>query len=389
VAGLAKKDLKGLRLLKSFNKTLARVSQRVGHHASWDDPRRKREQAEYLSLFLFGVINPVVRSMRALCAMSRTKPGQACTGTGAFTRSSFSEMQHLVEPGLLEEIFKELAQEVQKRHPAGRGQVSWRIADSSVFDVLQRMGWAHLQTHRGKPQSAVRLHVSLDFLSSVPIEAKITRAKVCERAVWKTHWKEGAGEVGDRNYSQDYRLLRLLEIKKAWFILRLREKQTHVQVEEELPISPADMAVGVTRQVYGRLGKSDWTRSPRVRVIWIRMADGEPLMLVTNQTTEQMPADLVSQIYRHRWQVELFFRWIKCILQCRHFLAESPEGVAIQLYLALIGAVLIQLHLGRRPTLRMWEALQFYFLGFYKENDAAEAIAREIDRLAAKAAKKS
>lgn len=389
MAGLAKKDLQGLRLLKSFNKTLARVSRRKGQHPSWADPRRKLQQAEYLSLFLFGVINPVVRSMRALCEMSRTESGQARTGMGAFTRSSFSEMQHLIEPDLLEEIFKELAREVQKRHPVGHGQVSWRIADSSVFDTLERMGWAYFQTHRGKPQMAIRLHVSLDLLSSVPVEAKITRAKVCERAIWKTHWKEGAGEVGDRNFSQDYRLLRLLGMKKAWFILRLREKQTHLQIEEELPLSPADMAAGVTRQVYGRLGKSDKTRSPRVRVIWIKMADGGLLMLVTNQTTEQMPADLVSQIYRHRWQVELFFRWIKCVLQCRHFLAESPEGVTIQLYLALIGAVLIQLHLGQRPSLRMWEALQFYFLGFYTENDLATAIDREIARIAAKAVKKS
>ena len=126
-----------------------------------------------------------------------------------------------------------------------------------------------------------------------------------------------------------------------------------------------------------------------MRVLWIAMADGNPLMLVTNQSPEQMPADLVSLTYRNRWQVELFFRWIKCILRCRHFLAESSRGVAIQLYLALIAAVLLQLHLGRRPSLRMWEALQFYFLGLFTQKDLAAAILREKALIAAKAAKKS
>lgn len=379
--------MKGLRLIKSFNKTLRQVAQR--QPSAGTDSQRQRQQAEYLSLYLFGLLNPVVRSMRALCRLSQTESAQTRLGSGAFSRSTFSEMQHLTEPALLEEVFKELAAKVQAQQPVGPRQVPWRIVDSSVFNVLPRLAWAYFKEHNGKPQSAIRLHVSMDWLSSVPVEAKITTAKVGERSVWKGLWQAGAGEVGDRNYSQDYGLLRLLERKRAWFILRLREKQAHVTVAEELPLSAADRAAGVTRQVWGHLGKSDRTRSPRVRVLWIALADRNPLMLVTNQSPEQMPADRVSLTYRNRWQVELFFRWLKCILRCRHFLAESPQGVAIQLYLALIGAVLLQLHLGRRPSLRLWEALQFYFLGLFTQNDLATAIATEKALIAAKAAKKS
>jgi hypothetical protein len=305
------------------------------------------------------------------------------------SRSTFSEVQHLVEPALLEEVFRELAGQAQCRQPAGPGQVPWRIVDSSVFNVLPRLGWAFFKGHHGRRLSAVRLHVSLDLLSDVPVRAKITTAKVGERKVWKGLWEAGVGEVGDRNYSQDYGLLRLLERQGAWFILRLREKQTHVTVTEELPLSVADRASGVTRQVWGHLGKSERTRSERVRVLWMETDDGQPLMLATNQGPERMPADLVSLTYRHRWQVELFFRWIKCILRCRHFLAESPGGVAIQLYLALIAAVLLQLHLGQRPSLRLWEALQFYFMGVFTPKDLEAAILREKARIAAKAAKKS
>jgi len=389
VAEVAEADLKGLRLIKSFNKTLRRVCQRQRHQHPGEDPRRQVQQREYLSLYLYGLLNPVVHSMRALCRLSQTESVQTHMGSGAFSRSTFSEIQHLVEPGLLEEVFKELAAQVENRQPAGPGRVPWRIVDSSVFNVLRRLDWAYFKEDHGQPQSAIRLHVTLDLLSAVPVAAKITTAKVGERQVWKDCWRPGAGEVGDRNYSQDYGLLRLLERKGAWFILRLREKQAQVTVEEELALSAADRAAGVTRQVWGRLGRSDKTRSPRVRVIWIAMANGEQLMLVTNQSPQQMTAQLVGLTYRHRWQVELFFRWLKCILRCRHFLAESPRGVTIQLYLALIGAVLLQLHLGRRPSLRMWEALQFYFLGIFTQRDLAAAIRREKDILAAKAAKKS
>jgi hypothetical protein len=389
VAEIAAADLKGLRLIKSFNKTLRQVSRRQRQEHPGADPQRQLRRQEYLSLYLYGLLNPVVHSMRALCRLSQTESVQSQLGSGPMSRSTFSEMQYLTEPAVLEQVFKQLAGKVQNRQPVPPGQVSWRIVDSSVFNVLPRLAWAYFQEHKGKPQAAIRLHVTLDLLSDVPVEAKITTAKVGERKVWKGLWQPGAGEVGDRNYSQDYGLLRLLERKAVWYILRLREKQAHVSVEQELPVSPADKAAGVTRQVWGHLGKSEKTRSPRVRVIWIALANGEPLMLVTNQSPEQLPAELVGETYRHRWQIELFFRWLKCILRCRHFLAESPRGVAVQLYLALIGAVLLQLHLGQRPSLRMWEALQFYFMGVINQKDLAAAILMERALIAAKAAKKS
>ena len=384
---LAAADLKGLRLIRSFNKTLRQVSRRRGRLAGSSPPHPR--QQEYLSLYLYGLLDPVVHSLRGLCRFSQRESVQDRLGSGPFSRSTFSEMQHLTDPALLAEVFQELAGQAQNQQPAPAGQVPWRIVDTSVFKVLPRVAWAYFKEHCGQPCSAIRLHVTLDLLSDVPVAAKITPAKTCERKLWKSLWQPGAGEVGDRNYSQDYGLLRLLERKGAWYILRLREKQAHVIVEQELPVSPADEAAGITKQVWGWLGKAERTRSPRVRVIWITQANGPPLMLVTNQSPAQMPAELVGQTYRHRWQIELLFRWLKCLLRCRHFLAESPRGVAIQLYLALIAAVLLQLHLGRRPSLRMWEALQFYFMGVYTQKDLAAAILEEQALVAAKTAKKS
>lgn len=89
---------------------------------------------------------------------------------------------------------------------------------------------------------------------------------------------------------------------------------------------------------------------------------------------DDLDADLVSLIYRHRWQIELFFKWIKCILGCRHWLAESPAGLTIQIYSALIASVLLVLWTGRKPTKRQWEALQLFWMGWASLEELTEIL---------------
>ena len=203
------------------------------------------------------------------------------------------------------------------------------------------------------------------------------RGKDCERAVWQAHWQPGDAYIGDRYFGEDYSLLDQLSRDLCVYVLRLRE-QAVITVAEELPVSQADRAAGVVRQAWVRLGAR--THSGRVRVVWVQ-AEGHHLILVTNLAPEELPAELVSWLYRKRWQVELFFRWIKCILGCRHWLAESPAGVALQIYLALIAALLLQLYTGRRPSKRMMELIQFYLLGIASLEELTAGLQRELRRL--------
>ena len=118
----------------------------------------------------------------------------------------------------------------------------------------------------------------------------------------------------------------------------------------------------------------------RLRLVEIRTAD-QHLLLVTNLALDKAPAELVGLIYRRRWAIELFFRWIKCILGCRHFFAESPEGVALQLYLALIASLLFQLYTGRRPNKRMMELIHFHQLGWASAQELQSLLAAEMAKL--------
>ena len=95
-----------------------------------------------------------------------------------------------------------------------------------------------------------------------------------------------------------------------------------------------------------------------------RLLNGKPDLLVLCTNRLDLPAEKVALAYKHRWAVELFFRWLKSILGCRHLLANSRAGVTIQVYLAIIASLLISLWVGRKPTIRTREMIQFYITGW-------------------------
>ena len=145
---------------------------------------------------------------------------------------------------------------------------------------------------------------------------------------------------------------------------------------------------GVVRDaVLRRLGRAHHVRllPQPFRVVGIATGktqnNGAPevMLLVTNRL--DIDADLVALAYRYRWAVELFFRWIKCVLGCRHLLSQSEQGVRIQVYVALIASLLISLWVGRAPTKRTYEMLCFYLSGWASE----EELVAHIDRLHLKA----
>lgn len=82
-----------------------------------------------------------------------------------------------------------------------------------------------------------------------------------------------------------------------------------------------------------------------------------------------MDADLIALAYRYRWSVELFFRWLKCVLGGRHLVSHKENGVTLQIYAALIVSLLIALRTGRKPTKRTFEVIQFYLLGVVTDQE--------------------
>ena len=377
---LTERDFSRWRLVEDFQRRLARAERIVPLHPTWADPDRLLKHVDYLSLFLLGLLNPVVRTLRGLCAASHLKRLQEEVCTRPVSLGSFSEAQAVLDPALLAEVFSQLSREVPvEKSRATPSQRHWLIQDGSLFEALPRMYWA-LWRRQGKAQSQVRLHLSLDLAQNAPARAAITAGKACERAAWRTQWQQGDGFVADRYYGEDYQMFGELNQAGVAFVVRLRDEAV-INVEEELPLSQADHQGKVIRSAWVRLGCQARYRSIRLRVVWVQTPK-EVLALVTNLGPEELSAGEVALLYKERWQIELFFRWVKCILGCRHWLAESPEGVAIEIYLALIAALLLQLYTGQAPNRRMMELIQFYLLGVASLDELEQGLERERQRVA-------
>ena len=351
------KQLSNWNLLARFRNRLAEVQARFQPTDTSPDPNRLLLEKDYFSLILFGLFNPVIDSMRGLCAASKLGRVQEEVCSRKVSLGSFSEAQSVFDPELLKEVFLELSGEVSSswgdprlNHLADKLQ----LVDGTLLPALPRMHWALWVDDQHR---AAKLHLKFKVLRQAASDALITTGKTCERKALRSYMKKGETIVGDRYYGLDYGFLDELRQAGVSFVFRIRNKP-RMEVVKELPLCEADRAAGVTWQGMVRLG-DDWQGEP-VRVVKVE-ADGKELLIATDLNIE---AELISLIYRYRWQIELFFKWLKCILGCRHLLAESPRGVAIQIYSALIAALMLQMLTGRKPGKRAMELIQFYLMGY-------------------------
>jgi hypothetical protein len=347
------------KLLEAFQQRLEPVLARRDKTPTELNPRRRLQPGGYLSMMLFALLNPVIKSTRALCAASRFQRMQAEVCAEPVSLASFSEMQAVCEPELLAGLLRELSAEAlpvfgDKRV---RAQVRDLIAnDGTLLPALPRMAWALWQDERNR---AGKLHLEFSVWRQVPSEFTVTPGNDSERAAWEAKLKPGSFYVNDRHFSHDYKLIRRVLKAKASVVLRLFNNTVLERLEPARTLSEADRRAGVLEDVRVRLGTEP--DGPVGRLVRVE-ADGHTFLLFTDR--EDLAPELVALIYRYRWQIELFFKWIKCVLGCRHWLAESQAGVTLQVYCALIASVLLVLWTGSKPTKRQWEALQLYWMGW-------------------------
>ena len=367
--GLDEKQLANWKLLKDFLARLEPILAAAPSKRTEEDPRRTLDSGGYLALVLFAMLNPVLKTTRALCAGSHFQRVQEEVCGQSVSLGSFSAMQHVVDPELLAGLLRSLAKEAVPRfgNEKDRERIGELIAnDGTLLPALPRMAWAIWQNPQNR---AGKLHLEFNVWRQIPVEFTVSDGNGNERTVWKSKLKAGACYVNDRNYSHDYRVIKEVQRAGARYVLRLHNNSLITRLEEPRSLSEADREAGVVEDSNVRLGKAE--DGPQGRLVRVEK-DGHTFLLFTN--LEDIEAQLVSLIYRSRWQIELFFKWIKCVLGCRHWLAESQAGVTTQVYCALIASVLLVLWTGSRPTKRQWEALQFYWMDFISLDELQAAL---------------
>src|SRR5271166_1989089 len=365
---IQEKDLQGLKYFKVLGPLLqhlhddATARDRAGNRVLHFD--------QYACLLLLFFFNPIVKSLRGIQQASALDKVQRLLGCERAALGSLSEASRVFDPQLLREIIGTLATQAVpllhgKEAEALRGLTA---VDGSLLPALPKMAWALWLDPQHR---AAKMHVHFDVLKGVPVEATVTAGNDSETQQLRATLQARRLYVIDRGYA-DYQLFQDIIAAKSNFIGRIRDNAVWTLIEER-PLTPAARAAGV------RSDRIVWLGGPQsgapvqqpLRVLEVETGKTDPhghaevLLLATSRL--DLDAELVALGYRFRWTVELFFRWLKCVLGCRHLLANSRDGVTIQVYLAIIASLLISLWVGRKPTIRTLEMIQFYFTGWATE----------------------
>jgi hypothetical protein len=386
-AGLDQVRIQGLRKIRSISKLLAGLR----------DEGRERDKAgnrelfldQYCGLLLLSYFEPTMNSLRKLEQASGTAKVQKLLGCKKTSRTAISEAASHFDSAAVEGLFAELVEKIPRAAlPPDLANLHAQIVavDGSLLATLPQIAGASLGTNRG-----VRLHLHFEVFRGTPIDAEITNGsnggKANEKASLRRLLQSDRLYVVDRGYEQ-FSLFNAIVKKKSSYVCRVREDHVF-EASETRELSKAARAAGVTEDAVGRLGSPKSVRiehpdhvvrrvvfevdvAPRKKKTAKKGAKKKPppptkqtIVVVTNLL--DVPVETIATLYRHRWKIELFFRWLKCTVGLSHLFSRSPEGLRIQVYCALIACLLVHLVAGRKPTELTFSAVSLYVQGWMNE----------------------
>jgi len=376
-SNLKEEDLQGFKYFKILGPLLESL-----HEVGTQRDKAQNRQLffdQYGALLLLYFFNPILTSLRGIQQASHLGKVQKKLGCRGTSLGSLSEAANVFDAQHLEEIIAELAARIPQQTLTRDQQALKNLTavDGSLLPALSKMAWALWldEEHR-----AAKMHVAFEVMRGIPVKVTITEGNGNEKHQLRGMLEPGRLYVVDRGYAE-YQLFQDILDRGSSFIGRIRNNAVWTVVEER-PVSAKARVAGVRRDLVVRLGgdKSGAVLKKPLRVVEVETgkinSQGEPEILLLATDRMDLDAELVALGYRFRWSVELFFRWLKCILGCRHLLSQSPNGVTIQVYLAIIASLLISLWTGRKPTKRTFEMLCFYFSGMASEEELLAHIAK-------------
>ena len=398
-------DIQGLKHFKKIRKLLTSL-----HDVGCERDRasnRSLHMDEYCLGVLLYMFNPIITSLRGIQQASELKNVQKKLGIKRASLGSLSESVSVFDPRLLKQIAVDLAKGVPDQPSGDFAEIKQTITavDGSVVDTLSRVaGLAWVPKTGGGFKYAYRLHTQFEVLRGVPNRIDATSAnpkgEADERAVFAKALESDRCYLMDRGYVK-FALFNDINRIGSSYVCRVRDNSSY-QVVESRELSDEDLAEGVLSDQVVCLGGSSSTIKPdhKTRIIEVKAtphtsrgkyrggstghsSDGK-MRLATNLL--DVPAELISKLYRLRWMIELFFRTIKSMLHCSHLLSTKQNGVEIQAYMAIIACLIILIYTGAKPTKRSFEMICLYLQG-WAELEELEAY---IEKLRAKKqAKKS
>lgn len=201
--------------------------------------------------------------------------------------------------------------------------------DSTTVDLcLALFPWARFRTRKG----AVKMHTLLDLRGNIPVFVRITEGKTHDVHILdQLPIEPGAFYVMDRGYVDFERLYRLT-LASAFFVTRSKSNVVLIRRYSHA-VDPATDVRSDQTVALGTPGSAKHYSAPLRRVRYFDAKHDRFLVFLTNNF--ELPALMIAELYRSRWQVELFFKWIKQHLRIKAFYGTSENAVRSQIWIAV------------------------------------------------------
>ena len=309
--------------------------------------------------YLLAFFSPTVRSLRCIEDMSQLPKVNRHLGVAAVCKSTLSDANALFDPALLAPLIADLRRKLPnlRQHADGGGELERLLddvvlVDGSHFALLAEVAWAMRSAnhHAGSAGSSVRLNCQFSLRGGVPVGASVNgRDGVGEGAAAIPFVEPGVTYLFDGGVVSFAYLDAILGAGSR-FLCNLAPG-VNFTVTRDVPLADADRAAGVTSDRVGRLTGSDARVAPAAELREVRVAyvdrDGNPRTLRLLTDLLALPARLVAEMYRHRWRIEIFFRWLKVHANFEHLVSHSRHGITTGFYVAVIAAMLMCLQTQR------------------------------------------
>jgi hypothetical protein len=308
---------------------------------------------DYVILVLLYLFNPLIDSLQTLQKVSDLPEVQKRLGIQRFSLGSFSESCRVFEPEQLKAVVEQLAGDLK---PVGREELlkelpgRLTLVDSTLIQTLVSVAEAMFMPHaRGPYRHAWRLHLQLDVDHHVPTAWEVTppknTGKADEKNVLRRKLEAGHTYVMDRWYAQ-FVLWNDIKAAGSSYVSRVRDNSVYRVLQEQI-LSEQAKAAGILSDQAVEIGlskKPQERANHPTRLICVKCtphqkrgkghkkgngqtgptSDGV-LRIVTD--LQDVPAEVIAFLYQYRWMVEVFIRFLKQILSCRHLLSSKPQGV--------------------------------------------------------------
>ena len=377
-------DITGLKYFERLSPLLERL-----HAVGCERDTAGNRELHYDDLCLFlllGLFNPVVDALRGIQQASELEKVQKRLNVRRASLGSLSEASRVFDPELLKPILEELGGELQ---PLGRDprlaeiRKTLTLVDGTLLTALPLLVQAMLlKEQTGSALVKWRLHTHFEVDRFAPIRIDVTPnggGEHDERAVLERTLEADRLYVMDRGYAK-FTLFNRIVAKDSSYVCRLRDNSAY-DVLEDRPLTDGDRAAGILSDQIVRFpnGKAEAHPDHPIRLVCVkcsphtgrgkcRGADSDGVLRIATNLLD-VPAEIIGLIYRFRWTIELFFRFFKQILGCRHLFFHSQNGIELQVYCAIIACMLLCLWTGRKPTKRTYEMVCYYFLGLASERE--------------------